>query len=63
LDELRKAQDEANLNKRNAHTAANFIIEQIHKYPNEVVLVCLGALTNVATALKIDPKIAPLVKV
>lgn len=35
---------------------------QVNKFPNEVVLLCLGALTNIALALYIDPSIAKKVK-
>ena len=57
IEELKKIEPSKN------KEAGKFIVEQIKKYPNEVVLLCLGALSNVASALKIDPKIAPLVKV
>ena len=36
------------------HKAAHFIIDTIKKYPNEVTLICLGALTNVATGSLIN---------
>jgi purine nucleosidase len=43
------------------HEAARWIVEQIRKFPDEVTLVCIGALTNVAVALRIDPGIAALI--
>lgn len=42
--------------------AALFMIEQIHKYPHQVILYCGGSLTNVALAMKIDPEIVGLTK-
>lgn len=43
-------------------TAAQFIIDMVHKYPGEVVLWAGGPLTNYALALKIDPEVATLAK-
>src|SRR5215469_12108665 len=43
-------------------TAAEFIIQMVHKYPGEVVLWAGGPLTNYALALKLDPSIATLAK-
>ena len=42
--------------------AAEFIIQQVHRYPHEVTLYCGGALTNVALAISLDPGIVPLTK-
>jgi inosine-uridine nucleoside N-ribohydrolase len=42
--------------------AAEFIIQQVHKYPHEVTLYCGGALTNVALAISLDPSIVLLTK-
>jgi inosine-uridine nucleoside N-ribohydrolase len=42
--------------------AAEFIIQQIRKYPNQVTLYCGGALTNVALAISLDPGIVALTK-
>ena len=42
--------------------AAEFIIEQVHKYPHEVTLYCGGPLTNVALAIKLDPSVVALTK-
>ncbi|KAJ4456316.1 putative nucleoside hydrolase [Paratrimastix pyriformis] len=38
--------------------AARFIIEQVQKYPGQVIILALGALSNVALALRIQPDIA-----
>ncbi|HEV2467689.1 MAG TPA: nucleoside hydrolase [Candidatus Sulfotelmatobacter sp.] len=43
-------------------TAAQFIIQMVHKYPHEVVLWAGGPLTNYALALKLDPSVATLAK-
>src|SRR5580692_3836897 len=43
-------------------TAAEFIVQMVHKYPGEVVLWAGGPLTNYALALKLDPSIATLAK-
>ncbi|AWV99632.1 nucleoside hydrolase [Arcticibacterium luteifluviistationis] len=45
-----------------AQSAEDFIIEQIKKYPNEIILAPLGPLTNIALALQKAPEIAELVK-
>jgi purine nucleosidase len=45
-----------------AGPAAEFIIEQIRKYPHQVTLYCGGALTNVALAISLDPGIVALTK-
>src|SRR5579872_130316 len=43
-------------------TAAEFIVQMVHKYPGEVVLWAGGPLTNFALALKLDPDVATLAK-
>ena len=43
-------------------TAAEFIVQMVHKYPHEVVLWAGGPLTNYALALKLDPEVATLAK-
>jgi inosine-uridine nucleoside N-ribohydrolase len=43
-------------------TAAEFIVQMVHKYPGEVVLWAGGPLTNYALALKLDPSVAALAK-
>jgi inosine-uridine nucleoside N-ribohydrolase len=42
--------------------AAEFIIQQVRKYPHEVTLYCGGALTNVALAINLDPGIVALTR-
>jgi purine nucleosidase len=44
-----------------AETAADFIVRQVNENPGELTLVCLGRLTNLATALVKDPAIAPMI--
>ena len=42
--------------------AVEIIIEKINQQPNEVTLICLAPLTNIATALLIDSSIASKLK-
>ncbi|MDO5562936.1 MAG: nucleoside hydrolase [Synergistaceae bacterium] len=42
--------------------AADFIIEQVRKYPGEVTIVAVGPCTNIAKAIQRAPEIVPLVK-
>jgi purine nucleosidase len=55
---LRSA-DQSALNARAAH---RFIIDTVRASPNEVTLLAVGPLTNLALALREDPEIASLVK-
>lgn len=43
-------------------TAAEFIVEQIMRHPGEVTLIPVGPLTNIALALRLEPRIAENVK-
>ena len=43
-------------------TAAEFIVQMVHKYPGQVVLWAGGPLTNYALALKLNPEVATLAK-
>jgi pyrimidine-specific ribonucleoside hydrolase len=45
-----------------AESAAELIVRIVRKYPNEVTLITLGPLTNIAAALTADPQLAPLVR-
>jgi len=40
----------------------DLIIEMVHKYPHEIMLIPVGPLTNIALAVSKDPSIAFLVK-
>jgi inosine-uridine nucleoside N-ribohydrolase len=40
--------------------AAHFLVRQVHAHPHAVTIVALGPLTNIATALTIDPHFAEL---
>jgi pyrimidine-specific ribonucleoside hydrolase len=42
--------------------AAELIRQIVRKYPGEVTLITLGPLTNVATALALDPELASMVR-
>jgi purine nucleosidase/pyrimidine-specific ribonucleoside hydrolase len=43
-------------------SAVDFIIRTAHSYAGELVLVPIGALTNIARAFEKDPSIKPLIK-
>jgi len=43
-------------------TAAEFIVEQIMANPGEITLVPIGPLTNIALALRLEPRITEAVK-
>src|SRR6266481_1709473 len=45
-----------------AEPAAEFIRRVVRKYPGEVTLIPIGPLTNIATALKLDPELAGMVR-
>lgn len=45
-----------------AQPAADFIIEQLHKYPNEIIVFSVGPVTNMSDILKKDPKVLGLAK-
>src|SRR6202008_2780919 len=40
----------------------DLIIDLVHKYPNEITIIPIGPLTNIALAVRKDPSIAALVK-
>ena len=50
--------------ERGAHSlpAAQFIVETVMAHPGEVTLVPIGPLTNIALALKLEPRLAQAVK-
>lgn len=48
--------------KAEAEHAAVAIIKAAHKHAGKLELLCLGPLTNIALALKLDPSIAKLMK-
>jgi inosine-uridine nucleoside N-ribohydrolase len=39
----------------------DLIIDLVHKYPHEIVLIPIGPLTNIALAVRKDPSIVPLI--
>lgn len=44
------------------NNSAAWMVEQVRKYPGEVVIYSGGALTNVALAVRLDPQFASLAK-
>lgn len=46
----------------NSTSAANFMVEMVHKYPGQVSIYSAGSLTNVALAARMDPEFASLAK-
>ena len=42
--------------------AASFMVDMVHKYPDQVSIYAAGALTNVALAVRMDPNFASLAK-
>lgn len=52
----------AKTSRLNTKPAYQFIVETIRQYPHEVTLLALGAQTNLAYALNLDPEIAQLAK-
>jgi inosine-uridine nucleoside N-ribohydrolase len=45
-----------------AEDAAHFLIRQVHAHPHEVTVYAAGPLTNIATAISIDPHLAELAR-
>lgn len=41
-------------------TAAHFLIRMVHKYPHQVTIYAAGPMTNIATAIALDPHFAEL---
>jgi purine nucleosidase len=48
--------------KINSQSAVEFIVDMAYRYPNQITLVPVGPLTNIALALRLDPSIASLFK-
>lgn len=61
LDAFNTAAEEP-IKKAETQNAVDYMIDMIHKYPQEITLVTTGPLTNVALALEKDGEIADLVK-
>jgi purine nucleosidase len=64
-DEIKKFKkmDEFVLDKKSDNwSASQFIVDTVNKYPGEVTIICLGALTNVAKAIELDNKVSKNMK-
>jgi purine nucleosidase len=61
-DGLGNTFDKEPLAKAETETAVDFIISQVKKRPNEMTIITVGPLTNLALAVKKAPEIASLVK-
>ena len=48
--------------KASTEDAAHFLLRMVHKYPNEVTIYEGGPMTNLATAIRIDPEFPTLAK-
>lgn len=44
------------------NNSAFWMVEQVRKYPGEVIIFSGGALTNIALAVRLDPEFASLAK-
>ncbi len=47
--------------KQSAPPAEKLIIDAVRRHPNDVTIVCLGPLTNLAQAIRREPQITPLI--
>ncbi|MEH7223240.1 nucleoside hydrolase [Bacillus sp. JJ1566] len=43
-------------------TAVNYLIDQVRSRPNEITIIAVGPLTNLALAINLAPDIIPLIK-
>ena len=48
--------------KASSEDAVHFLVRMVHKYPNEVTIYEGGPMTNLATAIRIDPEFPALAK-
>jgi inosine-uridine nucleoside N-ribohydrolase len=48
--------------KPSAEAAANFLVRMVRKYPHEVTIYAAGPMTNLATAIALDPQFPELSK-
>ncbi|RMF93494.1 MAG: nucleoside hydrolase, partial [Planctomycetota bacterium] len=60
VDELREAELKP-VELRTPHPAEKVIIDEIRSSPNDVTLIALGPLTNIARAFQLDPQLPSLI--
>lgn len=51
-----------NISALEGYSAAQFMVEQVHKYPGQVSIYSAGSLTNIATAIRLDSTFASTAK-
>ena len=62
LKELKENLNMKYIMNQEQENAANFIVEQVKKYPNEIKIISIGIPTNIGLALKNHQEIIPLIK-
>jgi inosine-uridine nucleoside N-ribohydrolase len=61
-DEIPSFEEGMPTTKPSPQRAADFMIEQVHKYPHQVSIFEGGPMTNIALAIRLDPEFASLAK-